>query len=146
MDSLVELTFFYPIVHEHGLSKWWIYKQLSKLSYGLKRGVLPSGRCTSSALVPYEEMMHLILCASRKKSIENIIHLAWTVVYGKRMTHIASRSHGNWQRHYAIQRNKGRIAIGTPEDFFELRPRFLFFLITHYTQPLCILRRIDYTL
>ncbi|MDR1242226.1 MAG: hypothetical protein LBM00_05525 [Deltaproteobacteria bacterium] len=123
----MELTAFYPIVQEHGLSKWWIYKQLSKLSHGLKRGVLPSGRSTASSLVPYEELMHLVLCASKKRSIENIIHLAWTVIYGRRMTHMASRSHGNWQRHYSIQRNKGRIAIGTPEDFFDLRPRFLFF-------------------
>lgn len=123
----MELTTFYPIVERHGLSKWWIYKQLSKLSYGLKRGVLPSGRSTSSSLVPYEEMMHLILCASKKKSIESIIHLAWTVIYGRRMTHIASRSHGNWQRHYSILRNKGRIAIATPDDFFALRPTFLFF-------------------
>lgn len=127
MVTLVELTTFYPILEEHGLSKWWIYKQLSKLSFGLKRGVLPSGRATSSALIPYEEMMHLILCASKKKSIENIIHMAWTVVYGRRMTHLASRSHGNWQRHYALQRNKGRIAIGVPEDLFALQPRFLFF-------------------
>ena len=124
---MVELTTFYPIVEEHGLSKWWIYKQLRKLSFGYKRGVLPSGRSTSSALIPYGEMMHLILCASKKKSIENIIHMAWTVVYGRRMTHIASRSHGNWQRHYAIQRSKGRIAIGDPEDLFALQPRFLFF-------------------
>ncbi len=72
-------------------------------------------------------MMHLILCASKKKSIENIIHLAWTVVYGKRMTYLASKSHGTWQRHYAIQRDKGRIAIAEPEDLFALRPRFLFF-------------------
>lgn len=127
MELLVELTTFYPIVERHGLSKWWIYKQLSKLSYGLKRGVLPSGRSTSSSLVPYEEMMHLILCASKKKNIKTIIHLAWTVIYGRRMTHIASHSHGNWQRHYSIQRNKGRIAIATPEDFFALCPTFLFF-------------------
>ena len=123
----MELTTFYPIVEEHGLSKWWIYKQLRKLSFGYKRGVLPSGRSTSSALIPYDEMMHLVLCASKKKSIENIVHMAWTVVYGRRMTYIASRSHGNWQRHYAIQRNKGRIAIGDPEDLFALQPRFLFF-------------------
>lgn len=127
MVTLVELTTFYPIVAEHGLSKWWIYKKLSKLSYGLKRGVLSSGRATSSALIPYEEMMHLIWCASKKKSVENIIHMAWSVIYGRRMTHLASRSHGNWQRHYAIQRNKGRIAIATPEDLFALQPRFLFF-------------------
>lgn len=43
------------------------------------------------------------------------------------MTYLASRSHGNWQRHYSIQRNKGRIAIATPEDLFALRPRFMFF-------------------
>lgn len=128
MMTLVELTTFYPVVKQHGLSKWWIYKQLPKLSFGLKRGVLPSGRATSSALVPYEEMMHLIYCASKKKSIENLIYLAWTVVYGKRMTYLASRSHGNWQRHYAVQRSKGRIAIADPEDLFALRPRFLFFL------------------
>lgn len=127
MMELVELTTFYPVVKQHGLSKWWIYKQLPKLSHGLKRGISPSGRSTSSALVPYDEMMHLIYCASKKKSIENIIHLAWTVVYGKRMTFLASRSHGNWQRHYAVQRSKGRIAIADPEDLFALKPRFLFF-------------------
>ncbi len=127
MDSLVELTTFYPIVEQHGLSKWWLYKQLSRLSFGLKRGVLPSGRSTSSMLIPFDEVMHLVLCASKKKSIENIIHLAWTVVYGKRMTYIASKSHGTWQRHYAIPRDKGRIAIADPEDLFALRPRFLFF-------------------
>lgn len=127
MFSLVELTTFYPVVEEHGLSKWWIYKQLSKLSCCIKRGVLPSGRSTSSSLVPYEELMHLILCASKKRSIENIIHLAWTVIYGRRMTYLASRSHGNWQRHYSVQRKKGRIAIATPEDLFALRPRFMFF-------------------
>lgn len=127
MCSLVELTTFYPIVEKHGLSKWWLYKQLSRISLGVKRGVLPSGRCTSSMLIPYDEMMHLILCASKKKSIENLIHLAWTVVYGKRMTYIASKSHGTWQRHYATQRDKGRIAIAAPEDLFALRPRFLFF-------------------
>lgn len=127
MFTLVELTTFYPIVEKHGLSKWWIYKQLHKLSFGLKRGVLPSGRSTSSALIPYEEMMHMVLCASKKRSIESIVHLAWTVIYGKRMTHIASRSHGTWQRHYAVQRDKGRIAIADPEDLFALRPRFLFF-------------------
>ena len=123
----MELTTFYPVVKEHGLSKWWIYKQLRKLSFGFKRGVLPSGRSTSSALIPHGEMMHLILCASKKKSVEKIIHLAWTVVYGRRMTHIASRSHGTWQRHYAIPRSKSRIAIGEPVDLFALRPRFLFF-------------------
>ena len=123
----MELTTFYPIVAEHGLSKWWIYKQLRKLSFGIKRGVLPSGHATSSALIPYEDMMHLILCASKKKSVENIIHMAWTVVYGRRMTHMASRSHGSWQRHYSIQRSKGRIAIAEPEDLFALQPRFLFF-------------------
>lgn len=127
MFSLVELSTFYPVVEEHGLSKWWIYKQISKLSCCIKRGVLPSGRSTSSSLVPYEEMMHLILCASKKRSIKNIIHLAWTVIYGRRMTYLASKSHGNWQRHYSVQRNKGRIAIATPEDLFALRPRFMFF-------------------
>ncbi len=88
---------------------------------------MPSGRATSSAMVPYEEVMHLIYCASKNRSIENIIHIAWTVVYGKRMTFLASRSHGNWQRHYSVQRSKGRIAIAVPEDLFSLKPRFLFF-------------------
>ena len=118
MDNLVELTIFYPIVEEHGLSKWWIYKQLCNLSFDIKRGVLSSGHATSSALIPYEEVMHLILCSSKKRSVENIIHRAWTVIYGRRMTHMTSRSYGSWQRHYSIPRSKERIAIGAPKDLF----------------------------
>lgn len=128
MDELVELISFYPIVEKHGLSKWWLYKQLQKLTTGFKRGVLPSGKSSMSFLVPYEEMMHLILSASKQCSIETIVHRAWTVVYGRRMTHIASKSHGNWHQHYSTPRNKGRVAIATADDFFALSPRASFFI------------------
>lgn len=123
----MELIYFYPVVNEHGLSKWWLYKQLSKLSKGVKRGLRASGKCTASFLVPYEEMMHLIFTASKRKSVETILHQAWTVIYGKRMTYLASRSHGTWQRHYRVPRREGRIAISQPQEFFALRPRFRFF-------------------
>jgi len=127
MEMIVELTSFYPIVKEHGLSKWWLYKKLRRLSWGLKRGVQADGRSTSCSLVPYEEMMELILRASKKRSIDTIMYRIWTIVFGRRMTHIASKSHGSWQKHYSIQRSKGRITISTPEHLFALRPRAAFF-------------------
>lgn len=127
MDGFVEIVTFYETVREHGLSKSWLYSQKRKLSTlyeGVRSGVaLPFYSC----LVPYEEMMSLILRSSKKPNIQSIISLCWTVAMAKRFTYLVTLSKGNWGRHYNVSRDKGRIVFTEPHDFFALRPRFQFF-------------------
>lgn len=127
MNGFVEIMSFYEIVREHGLSKSWLYSQkrnLSALYEGVRSGVsLPFYSC----LVPYEEMMSLILRSSKKPNIQSIISLCWTVVMARRFTYLVTLSKGNWGKHYNAARDKGRIVFTEPHEFFALRPRFQYF-------------------
>jgi len=127
MDGFVEIISFYETVREHGLSKSWLYSQkrnLSALYEGVRSGV---ARPFHSCLVPYEEMMSLILRSSRKPNIQSIISLCWTVVMARRFTYLVTLSKGNWGGHYNAARDKGRIVFTEPHEFFALRPRFQYF-------------------
>ena len=127
MDGFVEIVTFYETVREHGLSKSWLYSQkrnLSALYEGVRSGVaLPFYSC----LVPYEEMMSLILRSSKKPNIQSIISLCWTAVMARRLTYLVTLSKGNWGKHYNVARDKGRIVFTEPHEFFALRPRYQYF-------------------
>ena len=127
MDGFVEIVTFYETVREHGLSKSWLYSQkrnLTALYEGVRSGVaLPVYSC----LVPYEEMMSLILRSSKKPNIQSIISLCWTVIMARRFTYLVTLSKGNWAKHYSVARDKGRIVFTEPHEFFALRPRFQYF-------------------
>lgn len=126
MTEFEELSAFLPLLELHGLSKWWLYKQWHDLSAAYKWARTSNGR-KRLCYVPRGEMEARILIASKRPGIAIIIAKMWNVLVGKRMTHIVSRSHGTWQRHYGTARSRSRVVITTPEDILALQPRFYFF-------------------
>lgn len=125
MTVYVEMSTFYPLLEEHGLSRWWIYKQWQSMgTYKWVRDHLGRKR---HALVPKQEMEARILIASKRPGIAPILKRLWNVLVGRRMTHLVSKSHGTWQRHYGLARARCRMVITTPEDLLFMQPRFLFF-------------------
>lgn len=125
MTVYVEISKFYPLLAEHGLSRWWIYKQWQSMgTYKWVRDHLGRKR---HALVPKEEMEARILIASKRPGIATLLAKSWNSLIGKRMTYLVSKSHGTWQRHYGLARARCRMVITTPEDILSLQPRFNFF-------------------
>lgn len=125
--ELAELSSFDALIREHKLPKRWKYQQLNKLSVCFKRFRLPVGD-SAGYMVPVEEMKALILMSSRKGGILPLLYSGWNVLSGRRMTFLSTQSHGKWQRHYAIPRDKGKVAVSELAEFIELKPRFLFFM------------------
>lgn len=125
MKVYVEISAFYPLIEEHGLSRWWIYKQWQSI------GVYKWGRACQGrkrhAFVPKQEMEARILIASKRPGIAPLLAKIWNILVGRRMTHLVSKSHGTWQRHYGLARARCRMVIATPEDLLSLQPRFHFF-------------------
>ena len=118
MTVYVEMSTFYPLLEEHGLSRWWIYKQWQSMgTYKWVRDHLGRKR---HALVPKQEMEARILIASKRPGIAPILKRLWNVLVGRRMTHLVSKSHGTWQRHYGLARARCRMVITTPDDFVRL--------------------------
>ena len=126
MTEFEELSAFLPLLELHGLSRWWFYKQWKALSC-VYTWMRTSNKGEGLIYVPREEMLARILISSKRKGIAPLLAKIWNVLLGKRMTHIVSKSHGTWHRHYKTVRSRARFVISTPEDILSLQPRFYFF-------------------